>query len=238
MRCTNALKTGIALLAAICFIRSAFATPANLPERQDLAVLKNKIEEFLVTQSNGYPGRVTVTAGAIDPNLRLAQCPAPEVFLPSGSRAWGRTSVGVRCSAPNWTIYAQAKVSVKAQYLVAATSLAQGHIVTNQDILLEEGELTQLPVGVYTDSTQAIGRTVSMSMIAGSVLRQEMLKLAPVVQQGQSVLLTSSGNGFSVTAEGKALNNANEGQVVQVKAESGTVVSGIARVSGKVEVAF
>ena len=75
-------------------------------------------------------------------------------------------------------------------------------------------------------------------MVAGSVLRQEMLKLAPVVQQGQSVLLTSNGSGFSITAEGKALNNANEGQVVQVKAESGTVVSGIARAGGKVEVAY
>jgi flagella basal body P-ring formation protein FlgA len=107
-----------------------------------------------------------------------------------------------------------------------------------QDLLSVEGELTQLPAGVFTDVTQAVGRTVSMSMIAGSVLRQDMLKLAPVVQQGQSVMLTSGGNGFSVTAEGRALNNANEGQVVQVKAESGTVVSGIARAGGKVEVAF
>ena len=235
MRFRNALKAGLALLV---WMQTAIATPANLSERQDLSVLKSKIEEFLLTQSNGYPGKVTITAGAIDPNLKLAQCPAPEVFLPSGSRAWGKTSVGVRCSAPNWTIYAQAKVSVKAQYLAAATPLAQGHIVTGQDIVLEEGELTQLPAGVFTDATQAIGRTVSMSMVAGSVLRQEMLKLAPVVQQGQSVLLTSNGSGFSITAEGKALNNANEGQVVQVKAESGTVVSGIARAGGKVEVAY
>ena len=235
MRLSYALKVGIAMLA---LMQSTIATPANLPERQDLAVLKNKIEEFLLTQSTGYPGKVMVTAGAIDPNLRLAQCPAPEVFLPSGSRAWGKTSVGIRCSAPIWTIYAQAKVSVKAQYLVAATPLAQGHIVTGQDVLLEEGELTQLPAGVFTDAAQAVGRTVSLSMVAGSVLRQDMLKLAPVVQQGQSVLLTSNGNGFSVTSEGKALNNANEGQVVQVKVESGSVVRGIARNGGKVEVAF
>ena len=235
MRLSYALKVGIAMLA---LMQSAFATSANLPERQDLSLLKNKIEEFLLTQSTGYPGKVMVTAGAIDPNLRLAQCPAPEVFLPSGSRAWGKTSVGIRCSAPIWTIYAQAKVSVKAQYLVAATPLAQGHIVTGQDVLLEEGELTQLPAGVFTDAAQAVGRTVSLSMVAGSVLRQDMLKLAPVVQQGQSVLLTSNGNGFSVTSEGKALNNANEGQVVQVKVESGSVVRGIARNGGKVEVAF
>jgi len=110
--------------------------------------------------------------------------------------------------------------------------------MTAQDMLLAEGELTQLPAGVFTDSAQAIGRTVSMSMIAGSVLRQEMLKQAPAVLQGQVVMLTSIGKGFSVAAEGKALNNANDGQVVQVKVESGSVVSGIARAGGKVEVAF
>jgi flagella basal body P-ring formation protein FlgA len=231
----KSFKVGIGLLV---LMHSAFATSANLADRQDLTVLKNKIEEFLVVQSTGYPGKVTVTSGAFDPNLKLAQCPSPEVFLPSGSRAWGKTSVGVRCNLPSWTIYAQAKVSVKAPYLVAASPLAQGHMVTLQDLLSVEGELTQLPAGVFTDVTQAVGRTVSMSMISGSVLRQDMLKQAPVVQQGQSVMLTSGGNGFSVTAEGKALNNANDGQIVQVKAESGTVVSGIARAGGKVEVAF
>lgn len=232
---SSVFTVGIALLT---LMESAFAAPANLSERQDLALLRGNIEEFLLTQSNGYPGKVTVTAGAIDQNLKLAPCPSPEVFLPTGSRAWGKTSVGVRCSAPSWTIYVQAKVSVKAQYLVAAAPLAQGRIVTNQDILFEEGELTQLPAGVFTDATQVVGRTVSMSMIAGSVLRQDMLKVAPVVQQGQSVMLTSIGNGFTVTAEGKALNNANDGQVVQVKSESGSVVSGIARAGGKVEVRF
>jgi len=225
-------------MAVICFFSFAHAAPGQFV-KQDLAVLKNKVEEFLVTQTTGYPGKVTVSATAIDPNLKVAECASPEVFLPPGSRAWGKTSVGVRCNAPSmWTIYAQAKVIIKAQYLVAAVPLSQGHVMTSQDILLEEGDIAQLPAGVFTDPAQAIGRTVGMSMIAGSVLRQETLKLAPVVQQGQAVLLTSSGNGFTVTAEGKALKNANEGQVVQVKVQSGQVVSGIARAGGKVEVTF
>jgi len=235
---TSVLFGGL-LLATINFSGTAFAANTDQFMRQDLASIKNKIEEFLVTQTTGYPGKVTVTASAIDPNLKLEECAALEVFLPPGSRAWGRTSVGVRCNAPAiWTIYAQAKVSVKAQYLVAASPLAQGHVMTNQDIVIQEGDLAGLPAGVFTDAAQAIGRTVSMSMVAGSVLRQETLKQALVVQQGQAVLLTSSGKGFTVAAEGKALKNANEGQVVQVKVENGQVVSGIARAGGKVEVTF
>jgi flagella basal body P-ring formation protein FlgA len=233
------------LVAGVCCAESV--PPASLAAKQNLSpnltqslsVVKVKITEFLETQAIGYPGKVSVHAGAIDPNMKLAQCPDVQVFLPSGSRAWGKTSVGVRCNAPNvWTIYVQATVNVIAQYLVAAAPLAQGQVVASQDLIFENGDLTQLPAGVFTDQAQAIGRTVNISMTAGTVLRQEMLKLSPVVQQGQTVMLTSVGSGFSVSAEGQAMGKANEGQIVQVKVASGQVVTGIAHNGGQVEVNF
>ncbi len=231
----------VVMMSAFCHAESATTSPtaANQPARQNLIAVKTKITEFLETQTIGYPGKVSVYTGAIDPNLKLVQCPDVQVFLPTGSRAWGKTSVGVRCNAPSvWTIYVQARVSVLAQYLVAAAPLAQGQVVTNQDLLFESGDLTQLPAGVFTDQAQAIGRTVNISMNAGTVLRQEMLKISPVVQQGQTVKLTSNGDGFSVTAEGQAMSKANEGQIVQVKVASGQIVTGIARNGGLIEVGF
>lgn len=231
----------IFLVTAVC--QAENVTPAtalaNQPAKQNLSAIKVKITEFLETQTIGYPGKVTVRAGAIDPNMKLAQCPDLQVFLPTGSRAWGKTSVGVRCNAPGiWTIYVQATVNVAAQYLVAAVPLAQGQMVTSQDLLFESGDLTQLPAGVFTDQAQAIGRTVNISMNAGTVLRQEMLKITPIVQQGQTVKVTSVGQGFSVSAEGKAMAKANEGQLVQVKVASGQIVTGIARNGGQIEVNF
>jgi len=207
--------------------------------RQDLGQLKVRIVDFLQTQTIGYPGKVTVNAGAIDPNLRLAACADVQVFLPTGSRAWGKTSVGVRCNAPSlWTIYAQATVNVTSQYLVAALPLAQGHSVIAQDLIFETGDLTQLPAGIFTNIEQAVGRTVNISMNAGTILRQEMLKIPPVVQQGQTVMITSVGKGFRVSAEGQAMTKANEGQLVQVKVASGQVVTGVARQGGQIEVSF
>ncbi|HEY6043663.1 MAG TPA: flagella basal body P-ring formation protein FlgA, partial [Nitrosospira sp.] len=58
------------------------------------------------------------------------------------------------------------------------------------------------------------------------------------VIQNQSVKLVSSGHGFSVSAEGRALNNAEEGQLVQVRSASGSLVSGIARTGAIVEVSY
>jgi flagella basal body P-ring formation protein FlgA len=229
------------LVAAVCQaeVAAPSATQVNQTAKQNLTILKAKIAEFLETQTIGYPGKVSINVGAIDPNIKLAQCPDVQVFLPTGSRAWGKTSVGVRCSAPvNWAIYVQASVNVTAQYLVAAAPLAQGQVVTSQDLIFEKGDLTQLPPGIFTDISQAVGRSVSMSMNAGTVLRQEMLKITPIVLQGQNVKVTSIGNGFSVSAEGKAMAKANEGQLVQVKVASGQVITGIARNGGQVEVNF
>lgn len=237
------LKNGLIFLFGIFLFLSIFssisdaqAAPAT---KQNVAEIKEKINDFLQKQTVGYPGKTNISVGSIDLNVKLAACPNMEVFFPSGSRAWGKTSVGVRCSGEvNWSIYVQANIQVFSQYLVAAAPLAQGTVISQAHCIYENGDLTQLPVGIFTDITQAIGRTVNISVPAGAVLRQEILKQAPVVQRGQNVTLTSKGNGFQVAAEGQALTNAVEGQVVQVKVSSGQVVSGVARAGGQVEVRF
>jgi flagella basal body P-ring formation protein FlgA len=230
------LCMGLYLLLAI-LSSNASAASTSPSEHQDLAMVRISISNFLQQQSIGYPGKVTVTAGAIDPNLKLAACAELQVFLPAGSRAWGKTSVGVRCLRPRpWTIYAQATVSVAAQYLVAAAPLAQGRVVSREDFIFENGDLTQLPAGVFTDAEQAIGRTVSISMTAGTVLRQAMLKLPPAVLQGQTVMVKTTGEGFTVSVEGQAMANAIDGQVLRVKLSSGQIVTGIARNGGQVEI--
>ncbi|HEY0563686.1 MAG TPA: flagellar basal body P-ring formation chaperone FlgA [Methylophilus sp.] len=225
-------------LAAESTVPLKVATANSAATKQNLNDIKSKITEFLQVETRGYPGQVSIQSGAIDPNLKLAPCEDVNVSMPRGSRPWGKTSVAVSCMQPQWTIYVQATVRVSAQYLVAAAPLAQGQVVAASDVMFEQGDLTQLPAGVFTEPTQAIGRTVNMSVNAGAVLRQDILKLSPIVQQGQHVMLVTVGNGFSISAEGQALTKATEGQIVQVKVASGQVISGIARQGGRVEVSY
>ncbi len=212
---------------------------ANPSLFQNLAQLRTQVEEFLLTQTVGYPGKVSAAAVAVDNRLKLASCEKLQMFLPNGSRAWGKTSVGVKCTAPQtWTIYVQANVEVMAEYLIAAVPLAQGQIISEQDLAKAQGDLARLPPGVFTDAAQAVGRSVYVPLSAGTVLRQEMLRIMPVVQQGQKVVLNSIGKGFMVTAEGTALANATEGQRVRVKVGNGQVVSGLARQGGLIDVIY
>jgi flagella basal body P-ring formation protein FlgA len=80
-----------------------------------------------------------------------------------------------------------------------------------------------------TDAGQAIGRVVTVGVAAGQPLRQDLLRAPLVIRQGQSVTLRAQGAGFKVSAAGKALTNAVEGQVAQVRTLTGNTVNGIAR---------
>ncbi|MET0981256.1 MAG: flagellar basal body P-ring formation chaperone FlgA [Telluria sp.] len=212
------------------------AAPAPNGVRQDGAALRKVAEQFLHTQSAGLPGKVTVKIGAVDPRLSLAACPAPEAFQQPGARPWGKTTVGVRCTAPVWTVFLQAQVSVIADYVTAAVPLAQGQAIDAGQLATMQGDIAAMPNGIITDMAQAIGRTPTVSLPAGTPLRLDSLKSRPVVQQNQAVRIISRGENFSVSGEGKAIGNAGEGQVVQVRTPRGAIISGTARNGGIVEV--
>ena len=217
----------------------AQAAAAQAPARQDLALLRQNVQQFLQIQSTGLPGQVTVTVGPLDPRLNLAACPDPQAFLAPGSRAWGKTTVGVRCAAPSpWTVYIQANVAVLADYIASAVPLAQGQAIEAGQLLSMKGDLTALPAGIATDMGQVVGRSANVSLPSGTPLRLDTLRSRQVVLQGQLVRVVSSGAGFRVSAEAKAIANASEGQVVQVRTPGGQQISGVARAGGVVEVAF
>lgn len=207
--------------------------------RQEPAEVKRVIEDFLQVQTRGLPGQASFTVGAIDPNNHLAPCPALEAFLPAGSRPWGRINVGVRCqAAAGWSIYVPAQVRVLGEYFVTARPLARGQAVAAGDLARRRGDLAELPAGVVTEEAQAVGKVLNISVQSGQILRSDILRAPLAVQQGQSVKIVSAGKGFQVSAEGKALANAVDGQVVQVRTASGQTVSGIARAGGMVEVSY
>ena len=207
--------------------------------RQDHAALRQTIEQFLGVQAAGLPGKISIEVGPVDPRLNLAACPAPQAFLPNGSRAWGKTTVGVRCTVPQpWTIYVAAAVRVHGDYIAAAVPLAQGRRIEDQDIAMVQGDLTVLPAGIITDPSQALGYTLSRSLRLGAPLHQDALRIQQAVKQGQMVRLISRGAGFSISSEGRSMSNAGEGQIAQVRTSSGQMVSGIAKAGGIVEVRY
>lgn len=203
------------------------------------ASLSAAVEQFLQVNTQGSPGTVTYTFGPLDRHAQQAACSAFEPFLPPGNRLWGRTTVGVRCLSPSaWTVYIPVQVKISGKHLIAARQLAAGQVIAAADVDVRDGDLGALPPSVLGEPAQAIGKTLRNGLAAGQPLRSDALIAPWAVQQGQSVKLLTSGPGFTVSNEGKALNNATDGQIAQVRTISGQVVSGTARNGGVVEVKY
>jgi flagella basal body P-ring formation protein FlgA len=221
---------GLLLLCATAPARAAL-------EQAQLAQIDKLVNELLRQQTAGMPGKVSFTLGTVDTRLNLPACAAPEAFLAPGTRLWGKASVGVRCDGNlPWTIYVPVAVRIVTDVVVAAYALAQGRLIEAGDVMLQEADLTQLSMAVITDTRQAVGRIATLSIAPGQPLRQDLLRAPPVIQQGQSVSLRIQGPGFRVSAAGKAVSNAAEGQVAQVRTASGRTINGIARRGAIVEI--
>lgn len=202
---------------------------------QDHAQIRNVVTAFVQQQTTALPGKVTYKIDNIDQRITLPECARLEAFLPAGSQFIGKTAVGVRCNEANgWSIFVPVQIRISLNLLVSAHQLPLGHTLQEQDLASQVTE-TSRAMG-FSDSKQVIGKVLRYGITAGQVLREDMLRLPYSVTQGQAVPLAVQGSGFGIRSEGVALNNASNGQTVQVRVGSGRVTSGVARANGVVEI--
>lgn len=235
---THMVRTLICLVVALGLApQCSLATTIENSAKQDSLRIQQTAETFLLDQMKARVGKAHVVVVPVDPRLKLPACNSMEAFSSSPGKMMGNISVGVRCRAPNaWTVYLSAQVQLFTTYLTAAVPLRAGQNITQNDVVAIEGDVAALPAGVFTDAALVVGQTTAMSFAAGTPIRRELLKSAPGVQQGQTVRIIAKGVGFQVSVEGRAMQTGVDGQVVQVRTNSGQVISGTARLGGNVEV--
>jgi flagellar basal body P-ring formation protein FlgA len=205
---------------------------------QDGEAIRVAALNFLQQQAAGLPGKVEITVTPVFPR-GLAACSALDPFMPTGARLWGRMTVGVRCVGERpWTLYVQARVSINATYYQAARAIAPGEVLTNADLVARDGDITAMPQAIVTDPAQAVGAVALSRVPAGLPLRTDMLRAASSVAIGQNVHVVAGGSGFSISAEGTAMNNAAPGQQIRVKTAGGQIITGVVKDAQTVEVSL
>ncbi len=197
--------------------------------------------DYVTQQTASYPGTVKIDIQPLDSRVRLATCAHMSGFTLQGSKLWGKTHVGVKCeqgAGKPWLIYVQTDVQVWANYVVTAVPVSQGTLIQPDQVMMQYGDISKLPAGIVTDTTQLEGKQAALNLTLGAILRPEVLKSVPVIVQGQTVQITSVGEGFAITADGTAMQSAIAGQRVDVKVRSGQIIKGIATASGRIEMQF
>ncbi len=223
------------LASFFILIGCLWGSPALAAPQQSHAAIRAAAVAFAQAQSKSLPGEVHIDVTAIDSRLKLAPCDKLQAFLPAGAKPIGKTSIGVRCTdQPGWSVFLQTDIKVSVDLLVANRPMAQGTVLSATDFGLQRGELGR--PGLLTAPEQAIGKILKFSIGAGQVLRQDMLRAPLLIRQGQTVTLRARGNGFVVSQEGHALNNAGKDEIVRVRTAGSQVISARTVADGVAEV--
>jgi flagella basal body P-ring formation protein FlgA len=207
--------------------------PAHAQTTAIEGVLASQVRQFALDASRkaAVPGlRVEVHVGQLDPRLRLAPCTAVQPYLPSGTRLWGATRVGLRCgdTGARWNVFLPIRIDVFGPALVADMPLPAGHVIAATDLRHAEVNLAATPTAPLARADLAVGRALARPLQTGAALLAADLRPRLWFAAGDSVRLEAGGSGWRIHGEGQALAPGVEGQSVRVRTESGRVVSGVA----------
>lgn len=220
--------------------------PEKIRKRVEQA-LPGVMRQFPAAQADPSRWHTEITLGQFNPNLQLAACSTTEAFLPATGMPWGKIQVGIRCkqAGVKWQVFLPVMVKISGPVLVAARPLSTGEAISADDLQLTTLELSQYPLAqarqlpTQPDAIEAfVTQLMTRPLPAGQPIRQEYVRARPIMSAGDQVRVRMTGQGFAVSAQGKALNQAGAGQTVRVQIESGRILTGVARNHQQVEVSL
>ena len=211
---------------SLCFslLLPISAGAAKMPtEMLTGADLRASLIEYLAEQ--GYQGNP-----AINQSRRFRPCEAPISYQPMFGNM---QTVEVSCPDPDgWKLAIRTKIGISAPkkrkkianspvkadqnvvYIEAAQSLKRGHVITASDIKIATGSVKGIS-DYYNSADALVGRKLKRTLGIGKMLRASYLEANWLISEGQPVTLTSEFGGVQVVSEGKALENAQWGEVAR-----------------------
>jgi len=194
--------------------------------------LEQQVRQLALDGTRSVPAgvsRVDIQVGQLDPRLHLAPCQRVEPYLSPGTRLWGRSRIGLRCTqGPSaWNVFLPVTIKIYGRALVVTQPLSAGSVIGPTDVIQAEVDLAEDASMAVADERLAIGRTLARAVNAGQSLRQMHLKPRQWFAAGETVKVLALGPGFSVAGVGQALTPGVEGQPARVRTESGRVLTGV-----------
>lgn len=167
------------------------------------------------------------------PAERILACPDPRPYLVHPRRlAVGRVAVGVNCGAEEAVLgYLQVKVAASGSYVVSARKIDAGETISSDMLASRRGPLQDLPNGSALRADQVVGRQAARGVEAGGVVALKAVRERWLVERNSRVSLRAQGTGFSLTRDGKALDNGSLGNTVRFVGNDGRMLE--AQVVGK-----
>lgn len=172
--------------------------------------------------------RVQAQAGALDARLNLAPCVSVQAYLPAGVPPWGRTRIGLRCTAGavRWNVFLPVTVAVWGPGLVSSVALPAGARLADSQLVSANVDLAADPSATFHDADALAGRTLARPLAAGQAVRAADLVSRRWFGLGDTVQIEAAGSGFSISTQGQAMSPGIEGQTARIKLDNGRQLTG------------
>lgn len=205
------------LLTAICCLFGTAHTATAATTFETPARLMLTAKQY-IHASYAHQYDISVDFGYLDSRLHLARCQQPlEAFFPPGLNSPIATSVGIRCSQPNWQVYIPVQIHAYTQVLTASRPLAKDTILSTADLKRRKREVSQYRSGVFYEKQQLVGMVLKRPLAEGSVFTPREVAPKQLVRRGEPVIIMAETHGMTVRVQGQALMDGHHGQMIQVR---------------------
>ena len=148
-------------LAQVPFASGAAVTANDRAELAQMA--RDWIEPALANTLAEVPDNVLrpeVTMGTLDSRLRLAPCAHIEPYIPSGTRLWGRSRIGLRCleGQVHWNVFVPVTVKAWGPAWVLKRPVPAGSVLTQDDADIAEIDWAEQSSNVLATPDSWVGQ--------------------------------------------------------------------------------
>ncbi|BBG30381.1 flagellar basal body P-ring formation chaperone FlgA [Zymobacter palmae] len=225
-------RRALGLAAALLISANAAASE----EQSDplVSVVQHYVERVVAQQETS--GKIVVDVVPALTNAGLCQMPCP--FMPAGQRMRGNITVGVKCineQGHDMPRYYRARIGIEDDYIVAARDLMPGTLLSAADIDTQHGDITRLTTSnaPLARAADVVGQRLTRRVVAGAPLQTTMVKAPLVITRNSRVTVIARQAGFTITAQGTAMDEApSEGQL-RVRMDSKKIIMARATAPGE-----
>jgi flagella basal body P-ring formation protein FlgA len=133
----------------------------------------------------------------------------------------------------------EAETDMKVSIVYAARPIERGQTISENDIYLEEKDVSAVPQRVVFNPKEVIGKKAKRNIPASMMLRSNLVEYPSAVKKGDLVTILAQSGGLWISTKGEAVEDGIVGETIKVKnLRSKKIVGGTIVERGIVKVDF
>jgi flagella basal body P-ring formation protein FlgA len=212
------------IIYSLCLVLIFFSQPVEASI--DKEYLQQLVKETVIANiSSPEKGELDIEVSEIDPRINLEPCDKPvQVELLNPDQPDKRHfSVKLFCDEPaNWQLYLTVRVSTVVPVVTAASYIAKGSLLTEENLTIEHKPLNRLRGEYFSDFADFIGAKSIRNLRQGTVINRRNIC---TVCDGETVTVIAQSPRFSIKTIGIAMQNGQIGDEISIKnKQSGKII--------------